>query len=274
VYFTGKCERIKRGKRDAVILVIGGEGTGKSSFALYAASLASTHKFTTENVVFDAESFAHRVETCEENSCVICDEGAEVWYGRAESMSNERKRMNQLMMRCRERNLLTFILIPDIRLLESYIRGHRASCLCRIVNKYDLDRREAVRGIVYVYPKRELLQLPKDKSGAINWKKMRPAFVERFPRVVGPLWDAYVECKREYLGMRKEKKTKIEELREKYSGLDDAGIREKLMKECGYSRTWAFALQRKQKEKEEKECTQNILASQRESKVSKQNEAD
>lgn len=220
--FTNKCEWCKRNNRDYVVIVCGAEGGGKSSFVLGICSLASP-SFNVNNVIYGYKEFCNFLDTSPPNQAIQIDESADFLMSR-EAMGKERRDFLKRMMKVRSANHFLVFVISDVTLLERYIKSFRASCLCRIVNKYDIATGDAIRGIVEVYGKKRMKNLPKESnSGSILWHKVRPLITERYAPMRGELWEKYLEKKEQYLTeqkIHKQHKTIWNDIAEQYGKKD------------------------------------------------------
>jgi hypothetical protein len=199
------------------------EGGGKSTFAIKICDLASSEEFSVDNVIYGYKEFCDFLDTKPPNQAIDIDESGDFLMSR-EAMGKERRDFLKRMMKVRSSNHFLVFVISDITLLERYIKSFRASCLCRIVNKYDIATGDVIRGIVEVYGKKRMKNLPKDSaSGAILWHKVRPLIVERYEPVRGELWEKYLEKKAQYLSeqkITKQRKTIWNDIEEQYGKKD------------------------------------------------------
>lgn len=161
---------------DAVIIVTGKEGVGKSTFAQWLAKQMDP-AFTTANVVFSGADFMELAVKLSPGSVIVLDESTEGGYSR-DAMTTRNKELTKFLMVSRQRNLICIILFPNIRWLDPYISEHRASHWV-LVEK---------RGVALVH-----------RSKRADYKGAKPSWVQMFRtafgKVEGDDWDAYLKRK-------------------------------------------------------------------------------
>lgn len=157
---------------DAVIIVTGKEGVGKSTFARWLGRQLD-RKFSTERVVFSGADFMELAIRLAPGSVIVLDEATEGGYSR-DAMTTRNKELTKFLMVSRQRNLISIILFPNIRWLDPYISEHRASHWALIEK----------RGVALIHAARRA-----DYKGAKpSWRQM---FRTAFPKEEGVDWEAY-----------------------------------------------------------------------------------
>lgn len=119
---------------DAVILVDGMEGSGKSTFAAQGATIISTAlnvPFTIDHIVADAQSAMEKLEKMPDNSVLMIDEGSLVFSSK-DTMKKEQRQLINVMQIIRQKNMTLFIVLPQFFELTKYIAVHRSLFLCHI----------------------------------------------------------------------------------------------------------------------------------------------
>lgn len=133
-HLKGQLDKIKKNvmekDEDRFYVVDGREGTGKSVFTLQLACYLDS-SFSMDRVVFTAEDFEKAIIRADKGQVVVFDEAFRGLSSRA-SLSAMNKMLVQLMMECRQKNLIVFIVMPTFFLLETYVALFRASGLFHI----------------------------------------------------------------------------------------------------------------------------------------------
>jgi hypothetical protein len=118
---------------DRVYVVVGQEGSGKSTFVFEQAKFIDP-TFDMHRICFTADQFLEQIQTAPKGTVVVFDEAFRGFSSKA-SQSKVNKILVQAMMEVRRRNLIIFIIIPSIILLEHYIVVHRSNALFSIYKK-------------------------------------------------------------------------------------------------------------------------------------------
>jgi gluconate kinase len=116
--------------RDHFILVIGVEGSGKSTISIQMASWIDPN-FCNENICFSAEEYISRLKSVEKGSCLVLDEAGTMLFSR-EAMSSNNIQMTKLFMLQRQKNVSVIVVCPSLWNIDSYIRNHRVNTLIRV----------------------------------------------------------------------------------------------------------------------------------------------
>lgn len=157
-------DKIRDGKlssanEDRIYLVDGRERTGKSSFAFQQAKyLCPT--FDIEHICFDPKQFLSILRTAPKGSVIVFDEAFRGLSSKG-SRSQVNREIVEALMEVGQRNLIIFIVLPTLFLLEIYAAVFRSEALLHV---YKLKKRRASgerkRGVkVYNYEKKKLLYL-------------------------------------------------------------------------------------------------------------------
>lgn len=161
---------------DAVIIVTGKEGIGKSTFAQWLAKQLDSG-FNHEQVVFSGNEFMELAVKLRPGSVLVLDESTEGGYSR-DAMTTRNKELTKFLMVSRQRNLICIILFPNIRWLDPYISEHRASHWVLVES----------RGAALIH-----------RSRRADYKGAKPSWIQlfrtAFPRIEGEDWDAYKDKK-------------------------------------------------------------------------------
>ena len=144
---------------DRIYLVDGREGTGKSSFAFQQAKYIDP-TFTVDRICFDPDQFLKLLRTCEKGNVIVFDEAFRGLSSKG-SRSSINKKIVEALMEVRQRNLIIFIVLPTIFLLEIYAAVFRSEGLFHVYKlKKKLVSGQRKRGFkIYNYEKKKQLYL-------------------------------------------------------------------------------------------------------------------
>lgn len=126
----------KKGHKDTVVVVCGGEQMGKSRWTLRTEWCLAKEEFYKEGkinvdkIVFTGEDYRYQV-THNKKSIIHDDEAITHFYSR-QAMTQENVDCNQTLAQCGYRHNLQFILIPDFFVLDTYLRQHRVHAIVKI----------------------------------------------------------------------------------------------------------------------------------------------
>ena len=152
-------DKLKRMNEDRVYIVDGRERTGKSSFAFQQAKYIDP-TFTLENICFKPEDFLDRIRNAPQGSVIVFDEAFRGLSSKG-SRSKVNKAIVQALMEVGQRNLIIFIVLPTIFLLEIYAAVFRSEALFHIYKtKKKMSSGARVRAFkVYNYKNKKYLYL-------------------------------------------------------------------------------------------------------------------
>ena len=183
----------------------GYERSGKSDIALQESteiqpeildSMASIKKFVEKQITFTSKEFEKAINRANRYDVVMADEGAEAFLN-TDSMKADNIDNKKLLTKIGAKNLFIIINVPDIFLLEPYIRGHRIKSLCHITS----------RGHIAVYSKERIKKISRDKETRSTIYPS-PNFYDTFNKLEGrkglegKLWEFYRQRKMDYLSRR------------------------------------------------------------------------
>ena len=128
-------DKLKGGKlasinEDRVYLVDGRERTGKSSFVFQQAKYIDP-TFNVDRICFRPEDFLNQIRTVPKGSVVVFDEAFRGLSSKS-TRSKTNKAIVEAMMEVGQRNLIIFIVLPTIFLLEIYAAVFGSECLFHI----------------------------------------------------------------------------------------------------------------------------------------------
>ena len=126
--------------QDYVILVTGGEGSGKSMIGYYLC-YAIDDAYNKEQICFTAIEYLKiqrklKKEHHERGRCLLLDEGGAVLLNR-KSMHKANIMLIENFILCRAANMFHFICVPSIEYIDKYIREQRVRMVinCKYIDK-------------------------------------------------------------------------------------------------------------------------------------------
>lgn len=162
-----------------VYIVDGKTGSGKTHFVINQIAIYLDPEFTPDNIVYDVDSFIHKLHTLPKYSVIVIDESFIIATARRRLHKEVIKLVDHLMT-CRTYNKFIFLICPQARELDKYIREDQAVCLIRTY--YGKGR---TRGFFMYYHENRLYNLFSD-----NYKlrlSTKPNFYGRFTSFA--VWD-------------------------------------------------------------------------------------
>lgn len=173
--------------RDFVILVTGKEGSGKSTLAVQLAMLIDPGFNIQADVLYSFNDVVARLNSVQPFSCLVMDEAVELAFSR-NAMRNEQKKMIQIFMQIRQKNICFILLIPNIADLDKYFKGWRGDRWVDVVARGQHIWHEMTRNRY---------------SGDIFWEQK---FMDTFRQLNGEHWATYLQTKKEaFERMRQER---------------------------------------------------------------------
>ena len=165
---------LQKKDKDYVLIIDGGEGSGKSTFAFQVGKCVDP-SLNLSRIVFTADEFREALFKAKKGQCVIFDEAFTGFSSRA-SLSSVNRTLVNLMMQVRQKNLFIIIVLPTFFLLDKYLALFRAKALIHVFES------KGVRGYFRVYNSRlkKLLYLLGQKTFSYFTKKVRTYFKGRF----------------------------------------------------------------------------------------------
>lgn len=156
----------QEGHEDTVIVVCGGEQIGKSRFTLrtewclFQDKFLIDGKYMLDPIVFNGEDYRYAA-THTSKTIVHDDEAITHFYSR-QAMTPENIKCNQVLAQCGYKHNITFILIPNFFVLDTYLREHRVHAIVKIY------RNNKFKAWVFSKNKKKLEKINKKKAFAVN----------------------------------------------------------------------------------------------------------
>lgn len=172
--FTAIKQGVLKDNRDAVFLIVGHEGEGKSTFCAQLCSFMS-EDFSLDNVFWDANKLIEAVnrEDTPAGTVFMLDEADLV-------MSNQtlhrevQKKLVLLLKTCRSKNLILFFVCPSWFDMNRYIAKHRPNYL------FMVDSKQGERGYWYAWPRKLLPVFWKKAYAYQDMRALKPVRYGRF----------------------------------------------------------------------------------------------
>ncbi len=178
-----KWEKLRKGQLiekddDKVYIVDGRERVGKSTFTIQQAKYLDP-KLNIDRICFTAEQFIYQIRNAPKGSVVVFDEAFRGLSSKA-SQSKINKKIVEAMMEMGQRNLIVFIVLPTIFLLEIYAAVLRSNTLFHIYK----DKSGRRRFRIYNFKEKSILYRVGKKKGfdyAYPRVRIRGTYFKPFP---------------------------------------------------------------------------------------------
>jgi hypothetical protein len=170
-------DRVITDNVDWFIVVVGGEGVGKSTLALAIYTLwCYLNKFSWKDMllrttVFDEDNFLKFLSTLnplERYLPILLDEGANILFNR-ESMKKQRLYVLKFFNVMRFLNYLTVICTPNIKFIDKNVRYHRVKTILYVER----------RGVYWYYDRKQIEYMMKLESQK-QWSWVEPSYTGTF----------------------------------------------------------------------------------------------
>jgi len=120
--------------RDHVTVIVGKEGTGKSTLGINLAGMVSDN-FAIKNICYEPEDFIKELRSdIPKGSTLLMDEGALFLFSR-DAMGNDSRTIVRLLTIIRQMNLHIIICVPSFWIIDSYVREHRVDTLLEVTDR-------------------------------------------------------------------------------------------------------------------------------------------
>lgn len=123
-------QRVNNKDEDFFWAIDGGEGVGKSVFAMSIAKYVD-ESFNLSRICYSPEDFRRAIQTAKKGEAIVFDEAFRGLSSRS-AISGINKMLVETMMECRQRNLFVFIVLPSFFLLDKYVALWRARGLFHV----------------------------------------------------------------------------------------------------------------------------------------------
>jgi len=178
---------------DAVILLDGMEGSGKSTLSFICGWYISDGKITINNICEGSEDAVKKLEKLPDGSLLIIDEGS-LMFSSKEVMRKEQRTLIKILQVIRQKCMCLIIVSPSIFDLNKYIAIDRSRFLLHVYTDKDLNRGR----FSYFSQKKKSFLYNYGKKHFNSYAKPRADFVGRFTKF-DPFGEEYKELKRKSL---------------------------------------------------------------------------
>jgi len=166
-------EALEKRDKDFFAIVDGGEGTGKSWFAIQWGKYVDP-TLDLSRIVFTPDEFKEAVFKAEKKQCIIYDE-AFTGMGSRSSLSSINRYLVSLAMQIRQKNLFVILVLPSVFLLDKYFVMFRSKVLVHIYEN------KGIRGYFRIYNPKKIKALIFYGAKTMSYsKKVYTRFKGRF----------------------------------------------------------------------------------------------
>jgi ABC-type dipeptide/oligopeptide/nickel transport system ATPase component len=188
---------------DAVIVIVGDEGSGKSTLSFVIAQYLTDMKLTMDNLSEGSADAIEKLERMPNGSLLICDE-AELLFSSRETMSKEQRQLTQVMKIIRQKNMTLILVSPVFFDLSKYIAVDRSRFLLRTYTDSNLNR----GSFAYWGKKKKIRLYQEGKKHYGSYGRPKPNFSGKFTNYILPFDDEYQKLKARSLTEAFKNKTK------------------------------------------------------------------
>jgi len=119
---------------DAIELITGNEGTGKSTYALRKAQALTHGRWNPENLCYSAEDVLKAYQRAKKGTVVVYDEAVRGLIS-TETFDAEQRALIKLFALAREKGVILLICAPSIWLVAKQVRARRATLWTHIMER-------------------------------------------------------------------------------------------------------------------------------------------
>lgn len=132
---------------DNFTVIVGVEGTGKSTFGINFCSTVSP-SFSTKYICYEPEDFGKALEFADKGDSILMDEGMLFLFTR-DALRGSSVNVLKIISIMRQKNVHLCICVPNWFTIDTYIREHRVSVLFNILSRgtYKLITKEGIKKI-------------------------------------------------------------------------------------------------------------------------------
>jgi hypothetical protein len=187
-------KKIVKKNFDATIIIVGAEGSGKSTLGFVISQYLINNKLTINNVAEGSADALDKLEQMPDGSLIIVDE-AELLFSSRETMSKEQRQLTQVMKVIRQKNMILVLITPVFFDLASYIAVSRSLFLIRTYTDKEFNRGK----FCYWGKKKKLRLYHEGKKRFGSYSKPKADFFGKFTNYIPPFNDEYLALKRRSL---------------------------------------------------------------------------
>jgi len=179
---------------DCIIMIDGGEGSGKSTLGFVCATYLSKDNFTLLNISSGANDAIEKLDKLPQYSVLMIDEGS-LALSSKDAMSREQKKLIKIFNVCRQKNMIIIIISPSFFDLTKYISCFRSRFLLHVYTDEKMNR-----GRFAYFGKNKLIKLYiNGRKNFYSYKSPREDFIGSFTNYKPPFYEQYQEIKKKSL---------------------------------------------------------------------------
>lgn len=176
---------------DAVVIIDGAEGSGKSSLAFQLCHYLEPGWNPKERVIIDYEDWLQFYEAGQRGCTYLLDEGGDLAFSR-DAMSGQNKHVVRILQMARILNNLMIICCPSIHWLDKYLREHRALVYIKVHKEWHAGG--VIRGRATVHWKTVRFNPRITDSISVRWTPVFDVQFHGIPKS-DPQWSVYEKLK-------------------------------------------------------------------------------
>jgi len=195
-YLKDKLDNIKKIMKkdwDAIFLIDGIEGSGKSTLSFICGWYISDGKITIDNICEGTEDAVKKLDKLPDKSILIIDEGS-LMFSSKEVMKNEQRMLVKILQVIRQKMMCLIIVSPCFFELNKYISVSRSRFLLHVYTDKDLNRGR----FCYFSEKKKSKLYNLGKKNFNSYQRPKANFWGRFYNF-DPFGEEYLELKKKSL---------------------------------------------------------------------------
>lgn len=186
---------------DAVFIICGTEGSGKSTLGFICGQYLTKMKITLNNIANGSDDALAKLQNLPDGAVLIIDE-AELLFSSRETMTREQKQLTKILMIIRQKRMVLILISPVFFDLSKYIAVDRSRFLIKTYTDNGLNRGR----YAYWGTKRKMLLYHEGKKHHGMYTKPKPNIYGIFSEYKLPFDAEYQKVKLETLLLAFEKK--------------------------------------------------------------------
>jgi len=201
--------KLQKKNWDAVFIICGTEGSGKSTLSFICGQYLTGMKITLDNIANGSDDAMEKLQRLPDGSTLIVDE-AELLFSSRDTMTREQKQLTKIMMIIRQKKMVLILVSPVFFDLSKYIAVDRSRFLLRAYTDNALNRGR----YAYWGTKRKMRLYHEGKKNHGMYLKPKANIYGIFTEYKLPFDDEYQKVKLQTLLKAFEKKDKPKKTKE------------------------------------------------------------
>lgn len=179
---------------DCIFIIVGMEGSGKSTLSFILGQYLSNMSLTLDNIAAGTDDALDKLKRLPDGSLLIIDE-AELLFSSKETMTREQKQLTKIFMIIRQKKMILILVSPSFFDLSKYISVDRSRFLLRTYTDKKLQR-----GFFAYWGQKKKIKLYKEgKRNHGSYRKPKADFYGRFLHYRLPFDKEYQKIKHQSL---------------------------------------------------------------------------